>query len=44
MAGYRPVMRRIARWANNVSRGKDDLRQTLTQAEFVEGGTVGPVA
>jgi hypothetical protein len=38
---YRPVVRRIQRWANNVSRGKEDKRQTLTKAEFVEGGTVG---
>ena len=38
---YRPVIRRIVRWANNVARGKDDRRQTLTKAEFVDGGTVG---
>jgi hypothetical protein len=25
-----------------LSRGRKDLRQTLTKAEFVEGGTVGP--
>ena len=37
-----PVVRRIVRWANNVAQGKDDRRQTLTQAEFVEGGTIGP--
>ena len=35
--------RRIVRWADNVARGKDDRRQTLTKAEFVEGGTIGPV-
>ena len=40
----RPVVRRIVRWASNMARGKDDRRQSLTQAEFVEGGTVGPVA
>ena len=39
---YGPVVRRIVRWAANVSRGREDLRQTLTPAEFVEGGTVGP--
>lgn len=39
---YRPVARRVVRWANNVARGKNDRRQTLAQAEFVEGGTVGP--
>ncbi len=35
---FRPVVRRMVRWANNVSRGKEDKRQTLTKAEFVEGG------
>ncbi len=39
---YRPVVRRIVRWVNNVATGKDDRRQTLTKAEFVEGGTMGP--
>lgn len=37
-----PVVRRIVRWAANVSRGKKDVRQPLTPAEFVPGGTVGP--
>ena len=37
------VVRRILRWATNVSHGKQDLRQTLTKAEFVPGGTIGPV-
>jgi DNA-binding LacI/PurR family transcriptional regulator len=36
-----PMLRRIIRWAENVARGKQDLRQTLTHAEFVEGGTIG---
>ena len=39
----RPVVQRVVRWAANVSHGKQDRRQTLTKAEFVEGGTVGPV-
>ena len=38
-----PVVRRIVRWAAAVSRGQRDVRQTLTAAEFVSGGTVGPV-
>jgi hypothetical protein len=38
---HRPMQRRVVRWANNVARGKDDRQQTLTKAEFVEGGTVG---
>ena len=40
----RPVVRRIVRWAANVSCGQEDLRQTLTPAEFVPGGTIGPAA
>lgn len=36
-----PLVRRIIRWAANVSRGKKDVRQTTVPAEFVEGGTVG---
>jgi hypothetical protein len=36
-----PVMRRIVQWANNIACGKQDLRQTLTKAEFVEGETIG---
>ncbi len=39
----RPVVRRVVRWAANVSHGKPDRRQTLTKAEFVAGGTIGPV-
>lgn len=39
----RPVVRRVVRWANNVARGKDDRRQSLTQIKIVEGGTMGPV-
>jgi DNA-binding LacI/PurR family transcriptional regulator len=38
----RPVVRRIVRWAANVSRGIDDRRQSHTAAAFVEGGTIGP--
>ena len=39
----RPVLRRIVRWAANVSHGRKDVRQTLTRAEFIDGGTVGAV-
>ena len=35
-----PVIRRIVNWATNVSRGKADITQTLTPAEFVPGGTI----
>ena len=38
----RPVVRCALRWAANVSRSKEDLRQTETPAEFVHGGTIGP--
>jgi LacI family transcriptional regulator len=40
---YRPVVRRVVRWARNVAQGKDDRRQSGTEAKFVEGGTIGPV-
>jgi DNA-binding LacI/PurR family transcriptional regulator len=40
----RPVIRRVVNWAANVSRGKADFTQTLTPAEFVPGGTIGPVS
>jgi len=39
----RAVLLRITRWAANVSQGKADRRQSFTKAEFVEGGTIGPV-
>lgn len=38
-----PVVRRALHWANHQAQGKPDVRQTLTKAEFVEGGTIGPV-
>ncbi|QTN33936.1 hypothetical protein HZ994_16980 [Akkermansiaceae bacterium] len=38
-----PVMRRVQRWADNISRGKEDKRQAFTKAEFAEGGKVGAV-
>ena len=37
----RPWVRRIVRWANDVSRGENNRRQNLTKAKFVDGGTVG---
>lgn len=38
----RPVVLRILRWATTVSRGREDVRQSLVPAEFVPGGTIGP--
>lgn len=37
-----PIVRRIVRWANAISRGREDLKQVLFPAEFVAGGTIGP--
>lgn len=39
----RPVLRRAVRWADHLARGREDRRQTLTKAGFVEGGTIGQV-
>lgn len=39
----RPVIRRVLKWVANVSQGREDLLQTETSAEFVPGGTIGPV-
>lgn len=41
--GRPPVIRRVVGWANNIARGKKDLHETLTRAEFIDGGTIGPV-
>ncbi len=38
----RPVTRRALRWAAHLACGERDLQQTLTKAEFIEGGTIGP--
>ena len=40
---HRPVLRRVVSWVNNIASGKKDLRETLTGAKFIDGGTVGPV-
>jgi DNA-binding LacI/PurR family transcriptional regulator len=39
----RAVVRRVLKWVDNVSHGKRDMRQTSTAAEFVKGGTIGPL-
>jgi DNA-binding LacI/PurR family transcriptional regulator len=36
------VIRRVTAWANNVARGKEDRRETLTRAQFINGETIGP--
>jgi DNA-binding LacI/PurR family transcriptional regulator len=38
-----PVVRRIVQWANSVSLHRTDVRQIIFPAEFIPGGTVGPV-
>jgi len=37
-------MRRIVQWVDNVANGRLDHKETLIRAEFVEGGTIGPVS
>lgn len=37
-----PVIKRVVKWADNISRGKDDHRKTSSLAKFVDGGTIGP--
>lgn len=39
----RPVVNRVVRWVENIAHGKDDRRKSHSSAEFVEGGTIGPV-
>lgn len=38
-----PVIRRIVQWATALSEHRTDLRQVTFPAEFVPGGTIGPV-
>lgn len=33
---------RVVQWVDNVANGKEDRRETLIRADFVEGGTIGP--
>jgi DNA-binding transcriptional regulator YhcF (GntR family) len=41
---FQPIARRVAQWLENIASGKDDRRQALLRAKFVDGGTIGPVA
>ena len=38
-----PIVRRIVRWAKAVSQHRADVKQVDFPAEFVPGGTIGPV-
>jgi DNA-binding LacI/PurR family transcriptional regulator len=42
LADTRRCVPRIVQWAENVANGREDRRETLIRAEFVEGGTIGP--
>lgn len=37
-----PVVRRIVDWVGNIAHGKDDRRQSVVKAKFIDGGTIGP--
>ena len=39
---FRPIVRRVVQWVNNLAVGKEDRIKSSTLAEFVEGGTIGP--
>jgi DNA-binding LacI/PurR family transcriptional regulator len=39
-----PLVRRVMRWVHHISQGKEDRRQSLIKAEFIEGGTIGPAS
>ncbi|WP_435895991.1 substrate-binding domain-containing protein [Oceaniferula spumae] len=39
-----PIIRRIGRWAAGVKQGRVDTKQVTDPAEFVLGGTIGPVS
>lgn len=38
-----PLITRIAKWVDNIYRGKEDIRHTFIKAEFIPGGTIGRV-
>jgi DNA-binding LacI/PurR family transcriptional regulator len=38
-----PLLRYMERWVDHIASGKPDHRKRFFKAEFVEGGTVGPV-
>lgn len=40
----KPWARRIAKWADDAVIGKENRRQSLTKATFVEGGTIRPAS
>ncbi len=36
------LVKRVVKWADNVSLGKEDRRKTVSNAQLVLGGTIGP--
>ncbi len=40
----RPILHRIAQWADRIAEGKTDHRQSRSASRFVEGATIGPAA
>ncbi|QTN30915.1 substrate-binding domain-containing protein [Akkermansiaceae bacterium] len=38
----RPILKRIVQWADNIARGKKDQQKGFSNAELIEGGTIGP--
>lgn len=40
---YRKIVRRVVKWAENVSRGREDREQKLFEGKFVAGGTIAAV-
>jgi len=39
----RPLIKRVVKWTNNISRGKVDRRKKGIKAKLIAGGTIGPV-
>ncbi len=39
---HQPLIRRVVKWADNISRGKGDRRKNIVNAKLVLGGTMGP--
>lgn len=40
---YSPWLRRVSRWVDNISRGRGDIRQSLSKAKFINGETLAPI-
>jgi DNA-binding LacI/PurR family transcriptional regulator len=40
---FDPIINHVVQWSLQVARGENPKRQLLSKAEFVEGGTIGPV-